>query len=98
MPSTGSTSKVDDNIDDLLYRDPSLITSATIPTSTVTADGLITPKKSHHLNEHNKKLSNINSCQILQRKLELKVQRAKRNFLQNEKFNQLENEIVSCLH
>jgi hypothetical protein len=48
-----------------------------------------------HLNEHNKKLSKINTCKGLQRKLEQKVERAKKNFLQNEKLNQLENDIVS---
>jgi ATP-dependent Lon protease len=48
-----------------------------------------------HLNEHNKKLSKINTCKGLQRKLEQKVERARKNFLQNEKLNQLENDIVS---
>lgn len=57
-------------------------------------------KKTHHqqqihLNEHNKKLSKINTCKGLQRKLEQKVERARKNFLQNEKLNQLENDIVS---
>lgn len=55
------------------------------------------PKKSHHLNDlnaHNKKLSKINTCKGLQRKLEQKVERAKKNFLQNEKFDQLENDII----
>lgn len=57
-------------------------------------------KKSHqqqhlHLNEHNKKLSKINTCKGLQRKLEQKVERARKNFQQNEKLNQVENDIVS---
>lgn len=84
-----------DNIDDLEFRNPSMIN----PIQTSSADSSVTSqvpieqqKKSHHLNEHNKKLSNIRG---LQRKLEQKVERAKKNFLQNEKLNQLENDIVS---
>lgn len=90
-----------DNIDDLLFRNPSLINSTNFQTQTldgvVAAEVLINQKKSHHLHEHNKKLSKINTCKGLQRKLELKVERAKRNFNahSNEKFNQLENNIVS---
>lgn len=52
-----------------------------------------TEKKFQNLNEHNKKLSNIKG---LQRKLEQKVERAKKNFRQHEKLCELENEIVSC--
>lgn len=90
-----------DNIDDLLFRNPSLISSTNFQTQTldgvIDAEVLINQKKSHHLHEHNKKLSKINTCKGLQRKLELKVERAKRNFNahSNEKFNQLENNIVS---
>lgn len=87
-----------DNIDDLVYRNPSLInpnqTSSTTTTSQVPTEQ---HKKSHHLNDlnvHNKKLSKINTCKGLQRKLEQKVERAKKNFLQNEKLNQLENDII----
>ena len=82
-----------DNIDDLLFRNPSLINSTNFQTQTldgtVDAEVLINQKKSHHLHEHNKKLSKINTCKGLQRKLELKVERAKRNFNahSNEKFN-----------
>lgn len=85
----------DDNIDDLVFRNPSIIN----PTQTSAVDSSLTTqvsieqqKKSHHLNEHNKKLSNIKG---LQRKLEQKVERAKKNFLINEKISQLENDIVS---
>ena len=90
-----------DNIDDLLFRNPSLLNSTNFQTQTldgvVAAEVLINQKKSHHLHEHNKKLSKISTCKGLQRKLELKVERAKRNFNahSNEKFNQLENNIVS---
>lgn len=92
-----------DNIDDLLFRNPSLINSTNFQAQSldgvVDAEVLINQKKSHHLHEHNKKLSKINTCKGLQRKLELKVERAKRNFNahSNEKFNQLENNIVSFL-
>lgn len=78
-----------DNIDDVAFRNPALITPTT------TTQVLIDQSKSHHLNEHNKKLSNINTCKSLHRKLEQKVERAKKNFLHNEKFNQLENDAVS---
>lgn len=95
---TSDVTSARDNIDDLVFRNPSIIN----PTQTSTADSSVKSqvpieqqKKSHHLNEHNKKLSNINTCKGLQRKLEQKVERAKKNFLHNEKFNQLENDIVS---
>lgn len=83
MPSIG------DNIDNVAFRNPSLINPTTA------TQVLIDQSKSHHLNEHNKKLSNINQCKSLHRKLEQKVERAKKNFLHNEKFNQLENDAVS---
>lgn len=94
---TSDVTSARDNIDDLVFRNPSIIN----PTQTSTADSSVKSqvpieqqKKSHHLNEHNKKLSNINTCKGLQRKLEQKVERAKKNFLHNEKLNQLENDIV----
>lgn len=84
-----------DNIDALEYRNASIIN----PIQTSLFEGSVTcqvpiekKKKNNHLNEHNKKLSNIKG---LQRKLEQKVEKAKKNFLQNEKVNQLENDIVS---
>lgn len=79
-----------DNIDNVGFRNPSIINPSTTKTQV-----LIDQSKSHHLNEHNKKLSNINTCKSLHRKLEQKVERAKKNFLHNEKFNQLENDAVS---
>lgn len=97
---TSDVTSARDNIDDLVFRHPSIIN----PTQTSTADGSVKSqvpidqqKKSHHLNEHNKKLSNINTCKGLQRKLEQKVERAKKNFLHNEKVNQMENDDVSLL-
>lgn len=72
-----------DNIDDLVFRNPSIIN----PTQTSSVNSQVSieqQKKSHHLNEHNKKLSNIKG---LQRKLEQKVERAKKNFLLNERTN-----------
>lgn len=103
-----------DNIDDVAFRNPSLInsnSSSTTATTTTTADGaaqtssqVLIDQKTHHnhhhhqqLHEHNKKLSNINTCKSLHRKLEEKVNRAKRNFLNNEKLNQLEKTPVSKL-
>lgn len=84
-----------DNIDDLEYRNPSMIN----PIQTSSVDNSVTSqvpieqqKKSHRINEPNKKLSNAKG---LQRKLEQKVERAKKNFLQNEKLNLVENDIVS---
>lgn len=78
-----------DNIDNVAFRNPSIINPTTA------TQVLIDQSKSHHLSEHNKKLSNINTCKSLHRKLEQKVERAKKNFLHNEKFNQLENDAVS---
>lgn len=83
-----------DNIDEVAFRNPSLINTITTSSSS-SSKVLIDQSKSHHLNEHNKKLSNINTCKSLHRKLEQKVERAKKNFLHNEKFNQLENDAVS---
>jgi len=84
------------DIDDVTFRNPSLINSNTNVITTSSSQVLIDQQKTHHhLNEHNKKLSNINTCKSLHRKLEEKVNRAKKNFLHNEKFNQLENDIVS---
>ncbi|KAG5670790.1 hypothetical protein PVAND_001029 [Polypedilum vanderplanki] len=80
------------NIDDVAFRNPSLISGS----NSVEASQVLIDQKSHHhhhLHEHNKKLSNINTCKSLHRKLEEKVNRAKRNFLHNEKLNQLENDI-----
>jgi hypothetical protein len=84
-------------IDDVAFRDPSVISGSG------NGNSLQAPidQKSHHhhhLHEHNKKLSNINTCKSLHRKLEEKVNRAKRNFLHNEKLNQLENDIVSVAY
>ena len=85
-----------DNIDDVAFKNPSLINSNTNVITTSSSQVLIDHQKTHHhLNEHNKKLSKINTCKSLHRKLEEKVNRAKKNFLHNEKFNQLENDIVS---
>lgn len=84
-----------DNIDDLVFRNPSIINPS--QTSTTSQVPIEQQKKSHHLNDfnaHNKKLSKINTCKGLQRKLEQKVERAKKNFLQNEKLNQSENDII----
>jgi hypothetical protein len=83
-----------DSIDEVAFRNPSLINTTTTTSSSQVL--LIDQSKSHHLNEHNKKLSNINTCKSLHRKLEQKVERAKKNFLHNEKLNQLENDAVSC--
>jgi ATP-dependent Lon protease len=83
-----------DSIDDLVFRNPSLINPNQSSTSQVPIE---TTKKAQNLNDlnaHNKKLSKINTCKGLQRKLEQKVERAKKNFLQNEKVNQLENDII----
>lgn len=84
-----------DSIDDLAFRNPSLLN----PIQTSVIDGSLSSqvpieqqKKSHHLNEHNKNLSNIRG---LQRKLEQKVERAKKNFQQSEKFNQSDDDFVS---
>lgn len=82
------------NIDEVAFRNPSLINTTTSSSSS-SSKVLIDHTKSHHLNEHNKKLTNINTCKSLHRKLEQKVERAKKNFLHNEKFNQLENDAVS---
>lgn len=85
-----------DNIDDVVFRNPSLINNSTNVITTSSSQVLIDHHKTHHhLNEHNKKLSNINTCKSLHRKLEEKVNRAKKNFLHNEKFNRVENHIVS---
>jgi hypothetical protein len=80
-----------DSVDDLVFRNPSINSSrASAVDGSVTSQVPIEQqKKSHHLNEHNKKLSNIKG---LQRKLEQKVERAKKNFLLNEKLNQLESD------
>lgn len=84
-----------DSIDDLAFRNPSLLN----PIQTSVIDGSLSSqvpieqqKKSHHLNEHNRNLSNIRG---LQRKLEQKVERAKKNFQQSEKFNQSDDDFVS---
>lgn len=92
--SLNATANVD-NIDDLVFRNPSTVNSLSQSAVEGTVTSLVPiEKKSHHLNEHNKKLLNIKG---LQRKLEQKVERAKKNFLQNEKLSQLENEIVSSI-
>lgn len=90
-----SLSAATSNYDNIEFRHPSIIN----PIQTSPFNGSVTcqvpieqQKKSHHLNEHNRKLSNIKG---LQRKLEQKVEKAKKNFLQNEKLNHLENDIVS---
>jgi ATP-dependent Lon protease len=77
-----------DSVDDLVFRNPSSRASA-VDASVTSQVPIEQLKKSHHLHEHNKKLSNIKG---LQRKLEQKVERAKKNFLLNEKLNQLESD------
>lgn len=84
-----------DNIDDLVFRNPSLINpNQTSSTSQVPIEQSKKSQNLNDLNAHNKKLTKINTCKGLQRKLEQKVERAKKNFLQNEKVNQLENDII----
>ncbi|CRL07349.1 CLUMA_CG020328, isoform A [Clunio marinus] len=85
-----------DSIDDIVFKSsalPNLVPKFNVD-NTTTGSHVSTEqqRKSHHLNEHNKKLSNINTCKGLQRKLEQKVEKAKKNFLQNEKINQMEND------
>lgn len=81
-----------DSIDDLVFRNPLTVNPISVSVADVSATSLVPIEKKQHLNEHNKKLSSIMG---LQRKLEQKVERAKKNFLQHEKLSQLENEIVS---
>ena len=85
-----------DNIDDLVFRNPSIINpnQASSTTSQVPTELSKKFSNSNDFNAHNKKLSKINTCKGLQRKLEQKVERAKKKFLQNEKVNQLENDII----
>jgi hypothetical protein len=83
-----------DSIDDLVFRNPSLINPNQSSTSQVPIEQTKKAQNLNDLNAHNKKLSKINTCKGLQRKLEQKVERAKKNFLQNEKVNQLENDII----
>lgn len=85
-----------DDIDNLVFRNPSIINpnQASSTTSQVPTEPSKKSSNSNDLNAHNKKLSKINTCKGLQRKLEQKVERAKKNFLQNEKVNQLENDII----
>lgn len=77
-----------DSIDDLVFKNPSL------PVDHPSSDGSVklqvpigAAKKSHH-NDHNKQISNIRG---LQRKLEQKVERAKKSF---ERANNSESENV----
>lgn len=77
-----------DSIDDLVFKNPSL------PADHPADDGSVklqvpigAAKKSHH-NDHNKQISNIRG---LQRKLEQKVERAKKSF---ERANNSESENV----
>lgn len=93
------TMPISDNIDDVAFRNPSTISKDAV-TQSITASSthdMINHQKqfshnNHHLNEHNKKIKNIDTCKSLHRKLEEKVNRAKKNFLHNEKVNQMENE------
>lgn len=48
-------------------------------------------------NECNSKLKNVNTCKILQRKLELKVERAKRNYSQLHEENDLKKKSSSLI-
>lgn len=61
-------------------------TNATLPVLPVNH------RKSRDLTEHNNKMTHINTCRGLQRKLELKVEKAKRSYSTqaNDKLNQLE--------
>jgi hypothetical protein len=74
--------------EEVLFRNPSL----TKPDESSNSNKKSVPSS---LNEHNKKLSNINTCKGLQRKLELKVEKAKRHYHpgqtnSNERFQNLE--------
>lgn len=94
--NNNKTNKTENSIDfdEVLYRNPSLLKSDDLPNSNKKS------VPSSHLNEHNKKISNINTCKGLQRKLELKVEKAKKHFHtsqtnSNDRFQDLESLDVS---
>lgn len=86
------------NYDEVLYRNPTLLSGKVteISNEKIRTDCVKnnTPK---NINEHNKKLTNINACRGgLQRKLELKVEKVKKTLNaaqlkpnENNKYNQI---------